>query len=645
MLFRLNILTCILFFYSFNIQAQEFTFGNVSEEEVKMKVHPLDTNAAAVYLVNSGRYYPETKILQGDKIVYEFYQRIKILKNSGFDYANVTIPFISKELKIVDLKANCYNWENDKVVISPVKEANIIKETIFNDLKVKKLTFPSVKEGSVIEIFFKWTRDDVETIPSIPEWQFQNKIPTVWSSYYVKREFKKDFRFLLTTKLQGTIPLHKQFEKRTVTTQEDSIVENTWIMKDIPAFKKEPFSALEKDLVSKLKFATTSAWNTDGYKSLIDSKLRFYLNSKPTEIQNLLTNIMPLKSSREKVSAIYDYVGKNFKLVYSPGTYVHGTADYLFKHREGSPTELNALCMALMSEVGVINLPAYISTYNNGKINGEYLSPKQFDRLIPYVVLNDSSELFFDMAAYPLPLGILPDEDFNDDALIIHKDQSYSWKFIENTVPDRFYTITHVSLDSINKLKGSIEIKYTTWNAYKYRKALKKETKEVVAQSIFKNWLDDGKIDSIHFENIDSLHSPSLKGSFHFYNNSFISENNKLIYIQPLMGFTVKQNIFWGDNRVHDIDWRKDLNEIHTIYITLPPNVKIEELPKSIKISLPDNRLSYNYNIEAQNNIIKISSRLSIKRTTFKASEYTYLQKIYTEIIEKMNENIVLTKE
>jgi hypothetical protein len=63
------------------------------------------------------------------------------------------------------------------------------------------------------------------------------------------------------------------------------------------------------------------------------------------------------------------------------------------------------------------------------------------------------------------------------------------------------------------------------------------------------------------------------------------------------------------------------------------------------RFTFGENSLKYDYLIEVVGNQIKLNTKLSIKKTAYKVTEYTDLRDFYTKIIAKMGEQIVLTKE
>ena len=67
--------------------------------------------------------------------------------------------------------------ENGKVVESVLEKSMIFDEEMDTRHTEHKFTLPNVREGSIIEFYYKVRSD----FWSLPDWQFQHDIPALWS--------------------------------------------------------------------------------------------------------------------------------------------------------------------------------------------------------------------------------------------------------------------------------------------------------------------------------------------------------------------------------------------------------------------------------------------------------------------------------
>ena len=70
--------------------------GNISMDELKMTRYDQDTSASAVVLYDAGKSYFSVNPGTGLVLNFDRHVKIKILKKSGYDWADVTVPLIPK---------------------------------------------------------------------------------------------------------------------------------------------------------------------------------------------------------------------------------------------------------------------------------------------------------------------------------------------------------------------------------------------------------------------------------------------------------------------------------------------------------------------------------------------------------------------
>jgi hypothetical protein len=165
-------------------QTEPFKFGKVELPELQMAAYPKDTSASAVILFDYGKSYFRYSEHDGFQVFFDRQVRIKILKKSGYDWANVQIPFYrvsnSSEEEIMNLKGFTYNLSGKEIVKEKLTKEGVFEEQVTDNWVIKKFTMPNVKEGSVIEFSYTIKSDFLFTFR---EWQFQETIPVAWSEY------------------------------------------------------------------------------------------------------------------------------------------------------------------------------------------------------------------------------------------------------------------------------------------------------------------------------------------------------------------------------------------------------------------------------------------------------------------------------
>ena len=91
---KIKLVSLLLFFIQFQILSQEIKFGKVSIDELEEKSYNLDTTASAAVLFKERKSYYSYNDQMGWVLVTTEFERIKIYKKKGFDYATKKVPFI-----------------------------------------------------------------------------------------------------------------------------------------------------------------------------------------------------------------------------------------------------------------------------------------------------------------------------------------------------------------------------------------------------------------------------------------------------------------------------------------------------------------------------------------------------------------------
>ena len=138
----------LLAFCALNVVAQttepNLKWGKPSDDELQMTEYAADKEAKAVVLchLTSVNY---TMDLYNYLVDYKIKKRIKILKDDGKDFANISIPYIDNPKEeygiesIEDFKATAYIIENGKVVKTKIGNGQIHTERIDEDYMLANL--------------------------------------------------------------------------------------------------------------------------------------------------------------------------------------------------------------------------------------------------------------------------------------------------------------------------------------------------------------------------------------------------------------------------------------------------------------------------------------------------------------------------
>jgi hypothetical protein len=316
----------------------------------------------------------------------------------------------------------------------------------------------------------------------------------------------------------------------------------------------------------------------------------------------------------------------------------------LLKKHKGTPTELNLLAINMLRKAGVESFPVLLSTRSNGRLSARDVpSWENMDRVIVHLPTLDEKEPFLlDVTSFPRPLGLLPFEALNGDGFVVRTPNS--WVPLKNKVNTKQLFSNVLKINEKGELSGSISMTATGYDASTGRYYVHKDGAEKYANTLLKDLLVDGKLEAHAFENTDKLDEKYLKGTFKITSSAFVTKTDSQMYLSPLLFWAEKENIFKNPERQFDVDYGYPRENNYILNLTIPNGYKVETLPKNIKINLDNNNFTFTYVVEAVGNELKMNVKWNIKKTIFAVEAYPSLRSTYETILNKMAEQIVLSK-
>ncbi len=623
-------------------------FGKISDEEIAMKNYDKDPEAPAVILFEKGF------LSWGSFEAFEYHTRLKIFKKEAYDRANFRIMYNRDNKQSVSgLKAACYNVENGKLTEIKISDDNIVEEQINKDLFVKKITIPGVREGSIIE--FKYTLNN----PYMQDWAFQDAIPTIWSEYEMH---VPDF-YIFSKVGQGFTPYalnaaDRKSETLLGTNYTYTLLTYHWIQKDVPALKPEKLMSSIEDYRTRLSFhleeirppnglvqKVMGSWSATAKKLIEDEDFGKFIDRKGAMREELTSIANPAHTPLEKVQAIYDYVGKNFEPTEkSFSIYATSGIKELKKKRKVTPAEMNLVFLNMLNTAGIESNPVLVRNRDDGRIGTTLAALRRYNHVLSWVKLEKDTFLV-DASGYPQPMKLLPFNSLTGYGVAILDKEKYQMFAPQSKVSTRRFTQVNLTLNTEGVLSGNLNLTETGYYALNVKKNVKELGAEKYLQNRLKNLISDGKMDGAQFENPENLSDETpLKGKVNVTTTAYVTQTDDKVFISPMLCFGTEENPFTDEERKFEIDYGNPRDEMYQLSLTIPDGYKAEELPKSVRIAMPDGSARVEYSIAAMGNKISLSTKLSIKKPTFYTDEYPLLKELYTTLVAKAGEQIVLTK-
>lgn len=623
----LLILACSLSFGQIS-----YDFGNISMTEMTMSVYPKDSSAKAVIIFNKGEVTLDDRL----SATIKRHVRIKFFDQSEInDWANMTVRLSRLGSSINKVKGSAYNLENGIIVESKMNEDAIFKTKVNRYFEEVKFVVPNVRAGTVIE--FSYTIR--ASASSLPSWQFQYKVPVIETEYKAFIPPYYDFRQDVIGYLQ---PEH------TIASKGGS---ETWTLKEVPAFKEEPFMTTLDDYISRIDFhlskvdipgqETIHVLKTWG--SVVSSLMQEEDFGGQIRASNFLKKILEEEVGEEKdpkkiVTKLYEYVKRSVDW----NGYTDVIPDHLFKKvlddKKGSSSEINLLLVTLLKKAGLEAYPVALSTRDYGAIRAFVPKINQFNDLICSVMISEK-RILLDATDKFLPMNALPLRCMNEVGLLIDEKDA-EWIPIEAT-RSRLAVTTNVTINESGELIGDLKINREGIAASNCRNTIKSKGEKDYVKDLFsgKSW----EVQESSFENIENGNG-ALSEAHTISITDHLQDVGERIFFNPLVYGIQEDNPFKTEVREYPVDFGTSFEDIILSKVNVPSDYEIEELPQSKAFALPAGAGKFFYSTNKTGNTVTVTCQLIINKSKFMPEEYHILREFYTQVVAKQAEQLVLRK-
>jgi len=652
-----KIIYILLICFSLQLNSQNknkaYVFGQVSNEELEMKLYEKDTTANAVVLFEHGYTFVESKLDQFN-LKTAVYGKIKIFNKEGEKHATVKIVIYNNENKsaekVVHIKATTYNLDEPNTSLNT---EHVYTNILSENLKEVTFTFPNVKPGSVLEYQY-----DIESdyFFNFSGWTFQSDIPKIQSEFHAL--IPANWRY--NRQLKGSLKLttnEAEIKKKCIifTSRKHADCEKlTYIMKDIPAFiEEEKYSTTKNNYISKIKFELaeftfldgtskkfTASWKEADKILKYDESIGAQLKSNTFFSKYLPQNILNNEDDLMKSKSIYKYIQDHFSLN-EDKTNIFSEVDVkkAFKEGLGSASEIN---LALISALKMAEIDAEIillSTRDRGFPTKLHPILTDFNYLAAHVTLNNKTYLL-DASDKFLSFNMLPFKALNSYGRVLDFENGSYWFSTEPKVKTFETVKATLKMNDDGTLFGSVQ---ETNNGYfsKFKRELIHDKREETYLIDLENKNENLEILSYSNEELEKPENPFVEN---FEIEIVAAESfGNTVYLNPFIQKYVK-NPFQLNQRTYPVNFGYKIKELYMAKINIPKNYIIKTIPKSTAFKLPDKGGLFTVNFQKEENIITIITRIQLNKTIYETDEYENLKEFFNQIIKTQNSLITLEK-
>ncbi len=643
---------CLVFFAQIAM-AQRFLheFGKYSNEEFELQRYEKDPSAEAVVIYDIGEsYFRESS--DGLELNFERRMKIKIFNKAGLKWAEISIPYYREKNdweKVHSIEGNTYNFENGKLQITPLDPKNSFEEIYNENWSLKKIAMPNVKEGSIIEIAYKIRSP---YLFNLRNWEFQNKIPVIYSEYTTKMNPFYDYIYILegAEKFDGYRTYDDQISRQfSGLKYQDKVFE--FIMKDVPAFKDENFITSVNDYIIRLDFqlaavhfpiGTTKAimttWPDLSKKMLGNESFGKFLNSSIKSGKEITdTMLVDSKSEGQKARIIDQFVKSNFNWNGYNDKFTSKSVKNFLISKTGNSADINLFLAGMLNAAGIKADPVILSTRGHGKIKLDYPFLSYFNYVVVLAKI-DNIMVLLDATEPLCKFSVIPTRCLNEEGLVIQKDK-IDWVNIKNASVssiEYFYNIRpDVLKDSIFESSRLIT---TGYRAVDQRNEFSTSYKVLKDRLLGNNSLPGDTLIPKNLYQIDK--------SFELnYTKEYEMERieNKII-ISPFCNNIVTENPLKQSIRSSPIDFiYRTANKFQSV-IVVPGGYKLLTKPENIVVDNEKVKIVFNTDCLIRDTI-KVSGLYEFKKDVYEISEYSDLRSYFNTIVDKFNEKLVFVKE
>lgn len=635
---------------SFAASAQDFPFGEVSQEEMDMQKYDKDTSAHALVLNEHGRARISETSSEDVNLIFEHHIRIKFFDDKEFErYGTFDISIYSSDglvyEKLVDVKAVTY-YRDDA---GNLQKADLDPKKIFRVEQDKhhtlvKFAMSALRKGCIIEIkyeiespyywnhFHSWMFQDY--LPKLNS-QFEAIIPGFWNYNASLRGYLK------LTDSKATIDR----ECFTYHGAKSDCSHLTFTMKDVPAFVREEYMTSPNNYLSgvywqlaeftNLRTGAKEKYSKDWKDLDRELKEQYWFGGQLKRKEMLKDRVTPViagkTDSLAKAKAVYTFIQKSFKWNEraNDGS-VDGIKKALDAHT-GDAGDINLALVNALTSAGIPTEAVLISTRENGSINKLYPTINDFDYVIARTSIGGKVYLL-DATDPMLPFGMLPLRCLNDQGRVFNVDKPSYWMDMNTAQRAKTTYNIELTLGDDGKLKGNIIRYSSSYSGYLRRKEIKKYNSLDEYVDHLSSDMPGTKILKSDIVNVDSLDMP-VGETYQVEMNAYDGMNHDRFGFNPFIIGKLKTNPFKLARRDYPVDMGIPSEERYIVTVHLPAQYTIDNPPQGQAFAMASQGGRFITDFQNDDSTFTFSYVTQINSSVFGTDEYNSLKELFNRIV------------
>ncbi|MCP9237599.1 DUF3857 domain-containing protein [Lewinella sp. JB7] len=660
-----QLLFALLFTCTVSGQPEKIKFGRISDEDRQLLSAPGDSAAAAYVLYDGLHLTFEYLQGKGPVRVERFHRRLKLLKPSSFDRADIILPYNRDYQDITGVDAVVHLPEGGTVKLS---KRDIITEKRADNREAIKFTFPQVSPGATIE--YEYTlRSESILVPTT--YQFQEDIPVRWAEYTARIPVYYKYVSLGN---QGQYAINDVSMVRLAwngprfsvpgaySSGNANVIEQSsihWAMADIPAFEDQPYTNNFSDYLPKVRLQLQSVQ----YPNQMITKI---FSDWTTTVKDLHARrdfgkyyqrkgnygklwkeaeavVMAGATDREKIDAAYYFICRRLKWNGHYGILASESPNDVFEGGGGNSADLNIALLALLNEAGIEAQPLLVSLRDGGAPIEIYPLITQFDHLMVYTEV-DGQPYLLDANGPDRPPGLPRVNALNHRGWIADE---LNPRWVDVNVPSARRTVmADLSLGADGYAEVSLQSRMDSYFGFDARSCLdemESGNDAPLAEEIRTVFPEAEIVSHEVLKGGDNSSEPLAYRMKVRIPAAMPSED--YLYVQPILLPALDSELDDVETRLYPIDFPYPQRLQYISNIRLPEGYAVEELPQSVNLVSEDGGMSAKYVVESKpGQMISLIFEVELDRTLYSAAEYPVLREMFRRVIEIQESAIVLKR-
>lgn len=620
--------------------------GAISDEEVSMTSYPLDTAAAAVYLVDIQEIAIRTDDVLNLDMHTRTYQRIKVLRDGAKSLADFKIVY-SRDASVGSVKVTTYNWENGKVVKSKLERKYIFRDKVSENVFSVTFTAPEVRVGSVVEVSFEVTG---KSWWDIPQMELQRTYPVNWVSasldypdFIHMNRMSHGYLLPVYTSNESPRSLHNNVLPTV------NMIQETYRLTDVPSIPNEVSSMCPEQyrcsVSHEVSGVTIPGFVYKDYSRKwpdVDEEIRKtdILSQCSAKGKFLEPFVSKADDERQAIAevrcAVLDAVKWDEYTTMIPGNIRDAV-----KKGSGSSASINAIVASVLNGMGYTVSPVLLRRRGKGILANFYVRTDAFTNMILKIETPSGAVHYLDAAPDAGYLDVLKPDYLVEEARVYPLNGAAAyWENLTVCARGSSNFVVNATLQEDARVTGAIGM-----SAMGEASFLVRQTRESLgSDEKYSEMVEKGEaFEAVSFEYSAERYAPTAGFNLEFEQE--VVESGEYLYIKPFLVTQYRKSDFPAGERHTPVDFpfMESMNYIYSL--TIPEGYEVDQLPQQVRFrSAGFNAMASCRSFVSPEGVIGL--QLSYKNNSLMviASEYENLRAFWEQLCNVFEGTIVLKK-